>query len=974
MKKKLLVIGLSALMLTPFAACGGTGDSTGSSTPAHDYVKHDEVAATCETAGNDAYYTCKDCDKIFNADKQEIPAIPTVDALGHDYKIVIGVDGTCSKKGSLTHYDCENCDKIFDTMKNEIETTEGDYNAANHAAAEILEITAQPTKTAYGIGEIFDPAGMVIVHKCENCEGQAIDPQFLTYTYEKEGATSFALDDTKVTVSYGKLSVDVAVSVSKAQAQILGVQENYQTTCGVAPEINVTSNVDGVVPQITFKNANGDVVSAEDFVEGTYTAVVSVAETDTVSGASVEATITVAHARGWASNAADWKKLNYVCACGDTADFYALTYQSPFVDTENLGIDFSKFVVGAQRVSVKSVQQIVRMNEGVWVESAERDGVLTDIDYTNDGMVYSFAAEKYENPSTTETMKPYILTLKVVYEVDGVECPIVIEAKLVDKVLKTKEDLLALAYKGASDQSQNGAAAVTNYYWLANDIDASGLALEGSSPAWHASIGFKGVFEGNGHTISNLSVPAWNNGLFGAIGLGAVLQNVNFTNVTVGEGAYFLAYQIRGARLNYVSIEFNMNSPSYKVANSIDGVDGAAPSMQNITVKTCVEEAPFMINEAACDLSQYVTMQYYTSYTVTFDTDGGTAIAPVRVTENKQVALPENPTKSTDEGEYQFLAWYYGEEIWNFGNAVTEDITLVAKWAAPGEDTGNIVLDARLQTLAKWDYGNAISVSSTTDETYGPAWVVAIDAIAEQSITHDAVNVSEYEKVYFHVYNPCAHQVRLVIHGGWNAWAAATIELAAGAWTKVEVDVASTFDKNNGVICLVLQDPNAASVGGEWKITSFYGLKAGENAPEVEQPDSNVVLDARAETLAKWDYGNAISVSSTTDETYGPAWVVAIDAIAEQSITHDAVNVSEYEKVYFHVYNPCAHQVRLVIHGGWNAWAAATIELAAGAWTKVEVDVASTFDKNNGVICLVLQDPNAVSVGGEWKITSFYGA
>jgi hypothetical protein len=64
----------------------------------------------------------------------------------------------------------------------------------------------------------------------------------------------------------------------------------------------------------------------------------------------------------------------------------------------------------------------------------------------------------------------------------------------------------------------------------------------------------------------------------------------------------------------------------------------------------------------------------------------------------------------------------------------------------------------------------------------------------------------------------------------------------------------------------------------------------------------------------------------------------------------------------------------LVIHGGWNAWNAATIELAAGAWTKVEVDVASTFDKNNGVICLVLQDPDAVSVGGEWKITSFYGA
>jgi hypothetical protein len=36
-----------------------------------------------------------------------------------------------------------------------------------------------------------------------------------------------------------------------------------------------------------------------------------------------------------------------------------------------------------------------------------------------------------------------------------------------------------------------------------------------------------------------------------------------------------------------------------------------------------------------------------------------------------------------------------------------------------------------------------------------------------------------------------------------------------------------------GRIFLVLQDPDAASVAGEWKISSFYGLEAGETAPEV---------------------------------------------------------------------------------------------------------------------------------------------
>ena len=51
MKKKILLLGLSALMLVPFAACGETEDSG----ETHNFVKHDEVAATCENAGNETY-------------------------------------------------------------------------------------------------------------------------------------------------------------------------------------------------------------------------------------------------------------------------------------------------------------------------------------------------------------------------------------------------------------------------------------------------------------------------------------------------------------------------------------------------------------------------------------------------------------------------------------------------------------------------------------------------------------------------------------------------------------------------------------------------------------------------------------------------------------------------------------------------------------------------------------------------------
>ena len=109
MKKKILLLCLSLMAASSFAACdlsasqeSGSLDSpnqssetgsvdTGSDTEsgdssdiesgdsseaeAHVYVSHEAVVATCQAAGNEAYYTCEECDKIFNAEKVEIQEI-----------------------------------------------------------------------------------------------------------------------------------------------------------------------------------------------------------------------------------------------------------------------------------------------------------------------------------------------------------------------------------------------------------------------------------------------------------------------------------------------------------------------------------------------------------------------------------------------------------------------------------------------------------------------------------------------------------------------------------------------------------------------------------------------------------------------------------------------------------------------------------------------------------------------------------
>ena len=66
------------------------------------------------------------------------------------------------------------------------------------------------------------------------------------------------------------------------------------------------------------------------------------------------------------------------------------------------------------------------------------------------------------------------------------------------------------------------------------------------------------------------------------------------------------------------------------------------------------------------------------TYTVTFDSDGGSEVESQTVEEGKKATEPTTPTKAG----YTFDGWYIGTEKWSFiGCVVTEDMTLTAKWS-----------------------------------------------------------------------------------------------------------------------------------------------------------------------------------------------------------------------------------------------------------------------------------------------------
>lgn len=98
-----------------------------------------------------------------------------------------------------------------------------------------------------------------------------------------------------------------------------------------------------------------------------------------------------------------------------------------------------------------------------------------------------------------------------------------------------------------------------------------------------------------------------------------------------------------------------------------------------------------------CDDEETVLQKY----TVTFNSQGGSEVAPQAVYAGEKIVKPANPTK---EKEY-FVDWYKEAEctnVWDFENeTVSQDITLYAKWTSIAytvtfETNGGTAIEAQL--------------------------------------------------------------------------------------------------------------------------------------------------------------------------------------------------------------------------------------------------------------------------------------
>ena len=143
------------------------------------------------------------------------------------------------------------------------------------------------------------------------------------------------------------------------------------------------------------------------------------------------------------------------------------------------------------------------------------------------------------------------LTFEVVSKKGGVYYTFGYNVLLATKIIRNAEDLDVLKIKTISES-------IYGYYVLDADIDMKNAKLSqdltGQPGYWEGGFGFRGTFDGRNHTISNFTAGA--NGLFGNIGKGAIIKDVNFANVSCNNDylSAVLARTIIGAEINNVTI------------------------------------------------------------------------------------------------------------------------------------------------------------------------------------------------------------------------------------------------------------------------------------------------------------------------------------------------------------------------------------------------------------------------------------
>ena len=245
-------------------------------------------------------------------------------------------------------------------------------------------------------------------------------------------------------------------------------------------------------------------------------------------------------------------------------------------------------------------------------------------------------------------------------------------------------------------------------------------------------------------------------------------------------------------------------------------------------------------------------------YIVTFDSNGGSEVAPQKVEAGKTATKPTDPTN----GNAPFLSWYSGETEFSFTTPITTDITLTAQWGEPGKTYYTVTFkDSDGNTLDTRKVASETKTTKPTDPTKEGytflGWFVGDSEFNfTTSITADITLTAKWEAVETSGGNGVdpstpgsvvTKPTEIQASGSLNAKGGGWLESAWIEWSPVSKDVGDTYNVY------------VRKAGGDWakidkELIRGYGDTAG----------STTVTKFRADALglAEGSYDMKVELAS----------------------------------------------------------------------------------------------------------------
>ena len=182
----------------------------------HTMTKTDAKAATCTEDGNNEYYTCSACGKIFKDADGKIATTVNAEkiaATGHKMTKTDAKAATCTEDGNNEYYSCSACGKVFKDADGKIATT---VNAEKIAAT-----GHKMTKTDAKDATCTEDGNTAYWH-CSVCN---------KYFSDENGTTEIALPDTVVKAHHTMTKTDAKEPTCTAEGN------NAYYTCSVCGKV-----------------------------------------------------------------------------------------------------------------------------------------------------------------------------------------------------------------------------------------------------------------------------------------------------------------------------------------------------------------------------------------------------------------------------------------------------------------------------------------------------------------------------------------------------------------------------------------------------------------------------------------------------------------------------------------------------------------------------------------------------------------